>query len=138
MHNKKSKEAYQEAQKYIPGGVDSPVRAFKSIGQPPLFIDHASGAYIYDLDNNLYIDFCLSWGVHILGHNHPKVISAVRNALIKGTSFGAPCVYETELAKRIVKAVPSIEKVRFVNSGTEAVMSAIRLASPVPLPTGIA
>ena len=128
MNDIKSRKAFLEAKKYIPGGVDSPVRAFKIINRPPLFIKKADGPYIYDIDGNKYIDFCLSWGVHILGHNTHNVLKAVSKAILNGTSYGAPTTLETELAKRIVEAVPSIEKVRFVNSGTEAVMSAIRLA----------
>ncbi|OGS21307.1 MAG: glutamate-1-semialdehyde-2,1-aminomutase [Elusimicrobia bacterium RIFOXYA2_FULL_40_6] len=128
MNNIKSKKAFRDAQKYIPGGVNSPVRAFGNIGVPPLFIKKAEGASIFDIDGNEYVDYCLSWGVHILGHNHKEVIKSVLKTIVGGTSFGAPTLLETELAKRIVAAVPSIEMVRLVNSGTEAVMSAIRLA----------
>ncbi|MBI5554373.1 MAG: glutamate-1-semialdehyde 2,1-aminomutase [Elusimicrobia bacterium] len=128
MNDKKSRQAYQEACKYIPGGVNSPVRAFRSIGRPPLFIKKAAGPYITDIDDNSYIDHCLSWGVHILGHNNPAINKQAEAALIRGISYGAPTVAETELARRIINAVPSIEKIRFVNSGTEAVMSALRLA----------
>lgn len=128
MNDKKSRQAYQEASKYIPGGVDSPVRAFRSIGRPPLFIKKASGPYIVDIDNNSYIDHCLSWGVHILGHNNTVINRQARAALSRGISYGAPTLVETELARRIISAVPSIEKIRFVSSGTEAVMSALRLS----------
>ncbi|MDI6757272.1 MAG: glutamate-1-semialdehyde 2,1-aminomutase, partial [Endomicrobiia bacterium] len=124
----KSQIAYREALKYIPGGVNSPVRAFRSVGGNPLFVKKASGATLTDLDDNTYTDYCLSWGVHILGHNAASVNRAVLAALNNGSSYGAPTLLETKLAKMIVGAVPSIEKVRFVNSGTEAVMSAIRLA----------
>lgn len=124
----KSRIAYRDALKYIPGGVNSPVRSFRSVGGNPLFVKKASGATLTDIDDNTYTDYCLSWGVHILGHADGKVARAVKNALENGSSYGAPTLLETELAKRIVEAVPSIEKVRFVNSGTEAVMSAVRLA----------
>ena len=119
---------FEEAQKIIPGGVNSPARAFGGVGGSPLIIDRGQGAYLYDIDGNRLIDFVGSWGPHILGHRHPAVIAAVEEALTKGTSFGAPTELETELAQIVVDAVPSIEKVRMVNSGTEATMSAIRLA----------
>ncbi|MDD5686569.1 MAG: glutamate-1-semialdehyde 2,1-aminomutase [Elusimicrobia bacterium] len=128
MKDLKSKIAYQKASKYIPGGVNSPVRAFRNIGRNPLFIKRASGALITDIDDNTYIDYCLSWGVHILGHKSEQINKAVRNVLKNGTSYGAPTLLETELAERIIGAIPSIKKMRFVNSGTEAVMSAVRLA----------
>lgn len=124
----KSKAAYEEATRYIPGGVNSPVRALKAIGETPLFIDHAEGCKIHDIDGNTYTDYCLSWGVFLLGHSHPKVKEAVTNAVNHGTSYGIPSMQETELAKLVCKCLPSIERVRFVNSGTEATMSAIRLA----------
>ena len=127
MHEK-SKHLFKEAQKYIPGGVNSPVRAFKSVGGEPLFIAWAQGSKIYDVDGNAYIDYVGSWGPMILGHRHPKVFAALKRALERGTSFGAPTESETELARMIVEAVPSIEMVRLVNSGTEATMGAIRLA----------
>ncbi|MFA5928915.1 MAG: glutamate-1-semialdehyde 2,1-aminomutase [Candidatus Margulisiibacteriota bacterium] len=127
MH-KKSKAAYQKALRYLPGGVNSPVRSLRAVDHHPVFMQKARGPYIYDLDNNKYLDLCLSWGVHILGHNHPAVIKAVRDALKQGTSYGAATEKETELAEMIVKAVPSIEKIRFVSSGTEATMSALKLA----------
>ncbi|MCL0041616.1 glutamate-1-semialdehyde 2,1-aminomutase [Peptococcaceae bacterium] len=119
---------FREAQEFIPGGVNSPVRAFKAVGGDPLFIERADKAYIWDVDGNKYIDYVCSWGPMILGHRHPSVVNALREQLEKGTSFGAPTELETELAKLIIRAVPSIEKVRMVNSGTEATMSAIRLA----------
>ncbi len=119
---------YREAQRYIPGGVNSPVRAFKAVGGEPLFIEKGIGSKLYDVDGCEYVDYVLSWGPLILGHGHPQVIKKVKGALEKGTSFGAPTCGETELARMMVQAVPGIEKVRLVNSGTEAVMSAIRLA----------
>jgi glutamate-1-semialdehyde 2,1-aminomutase len=128
MQRTLSEKAYVEAIKYIPGGVNSPVRALKSVGTTPIFIQHAKGSNITDLDNNNFIDFCMSWGVFIAGHANPQVLQAVFNAVENGTSYGIPTLLETKLAKLIVSAIPSIEKVRFVNSGTEAVMSAVRLA----------
>ena len=124
----KSSDAFARAIDVIPGGVNSPARAFGAVGGTPVFVDHAEGAYIFDLDGHRYIDYIGSWGPMILGHANPKVLSAVQAAAEKGTSFGAPTEAETEIAERIIAAVPSIEKVRFVNSGTEATMSAIRLA----------
>lgn len=124
----KSETLFCEAQKFIPGGVNSPVRAFKSVNMSPLFIKKASGPKIIDVDGNEYIDYVGSWGPLILGHAHPKVIVALENALSNGTSYGAPTEIETQLAKLVIQAVPSIEIVRMVNSGTEAAMSAIRLA----------
>jgi glutamate-1-semialdehyde 2,1-aminomutase len=128
MNLEKSREFYEEAKKYIPGGVNSPVRAFKSVGGNPIFISKAKGSKIYDVDGNEYIDYVGSWGPMILGHAHPSVIRAIREVAEKGTSYGAPTELEIKMAKLVVEAVPSIEKVRFVSSGTEAVMSAIRLA----------
>ena len=119
---------FEEAQKYIPGGVNSPVRAFKAVGGDPIYINRASGAYIYDTNEKQYIDYVGSWGPMILGHAHPQVINAVQEAAKDGLSFGAPTVLETEMAKLICELVPSIEQVRMVSSGTEATMSAIRLA----------
>ncbi|HTG82272.1 MAG TPA: glutamate-1-semialdehyde 2,1-aminomutase, partial [Geobacteraceae bacterium] len=116
------------AQQFIPGGVNSPVRAFKSVGADPLFIQRAAGARIYDMDGNEFIDFVGSWGPMILGHCHPAVVAAVKSAVDNGASFGAPTELEITLAEMVVKAVPSIEMVRMVSSGTEATMSAIRLA----------
>jgi glutamate-1-semialdehyde 2,1-aminomutase len=124
----KSLAHFEQAQKIIPGGVNSPARAFGGVGGSPLIIERGSGAYLYDIDGNQLIDFIGSWGPHILGHNHPDVVAAIQNALQGGTSFGAPCELETQLAQMVVDAVPSVEKVRMVNSGTEATMSAIRLA----------
>lgn len=128
MQRNLSEKAYQEAEKYIPGGVNSPVRALKGVGAAPLFVWKADGTNIIDIDGNKFTDFCLSWGVFVLGHNHPKVNAAVKHAIDQGTSYGIPTLQETQLAKLVVEAVPSIEKVRFVSSGTEAVMSAIRVA----------
>ncbi len=124
----KSKEAYEEAMRYIPGGVDSPVRAFKSVGGIPPFIAKGEGAYLYDIDGNSYIDYVQSWGPLIFGHADKETIQAVCEQAQKGLSYGAPTLLETELAKEIVDLFESIDKIRFVNSGTEAVMSAIRLA----------
>lgn len=128
MERKKSIEAFNEALKYIPGGVNSPVRALKSVGETPLFITKANGVTLTDVDNNHFIDFCLSWGVFILGHSRPEVNSVILSAVGNGTSYGIPSLQETELAKMICSIYKSIDRVRFVNSGTEAVMSAIRLA----------
>ena len=123
-----SRAAFAEAQQYIPGGVNSPVRALRAVGETPLFIDHAQGTTLTDIDGNEYIDFCLSWGVFIAGHAHPKVIGAVQEAIGRGTSYGIPTLVETALAKKVSQLIPSMQRVRFVSSGTEAVMSAIRLA----------
>lgn len=128
MNTERSKSLFKEAQMYIPGGVDSPVRACKSVGCDPVFIERASGSKVYDADGNEYVDFVCSWGPMILGHNHPAIVAAIQDALAKGTSFGAPTSSEIELAKLVTNALPSVEKVRFVSSGTEATMSAIRLA----------
>ncbi|MEM7304775.1 MAG: aminotransferase class III-fold pyridoxal phosphate-dependent enzyme, partial [Pseudomonadota bacterium] len=119
---------FEEAQKYIPGGVNSPVRAFKAVGGDPVYINRAAGAYVYDTNDKQYIDYVGSWGPMVLGHAHPQVINAVQEAAKDGLSFGAPTVLETEMAKLISELVPSIEQVRMVSSGTEATMSAIRLA----------
>ena len=127
----KSRKLYQRAVKLIPGGVNSPVRACKSVGADPLFIQKAEGAVIVDADGNRYIDYIGSWGPMILGHNHPAVIKAIIRVLARGTSFGAPTDLEIELADMVVRAVPAVEMVRMVNSGTEAAMSAIRLARGV-------
>jgi glutamate-1-semialdehyde 2,1-aminomutase len=128
MQRKKSHELFQKALKVIPGGVNSPVRACKSVGEEPVFIDRAEGCMIYDADGNSFIDYIGSWGPMILGHRHSAVIRALAAALNRGTSFGAPADPETRLADIIINAVPSIEMVRMVNSGTEAAMSAVRLA----------
>jgi len=119
---------FNQAQLVIPGGVNSPVRAFKGVGGDPIFIDHAKGAHIVDTDNKQYIDYVGSWGPMVLGHSHPDVVKAVQQAAEKGLSFGAPTVIETTMAEKVCALVPSIEKVRMVSSGTEATMSAIRLA----------
>lgn len=123
-----SSDGFVEAQKYIPGGVNSPVRAFKGVGGDPLFIDHAAGPYLYDVDGNKYIDYVGSWGPMILGHAHPQVIKAVSEVIDKGLSFGAPTKLETVIAQKVCELMPSIELLRMVSSGTEATMSAIRLA----------
>ena len=128
MNTDTSARLFDEAQKYIPGGVNSPVRAFKAVGGGPIFIDRGKGSHIWDVDGNEYIDCVCSWGPVILGHAHPLVVQAIGKAAERGTSFGATTEGEIELAKMIVSAVPSIEMVRLVSSGTEAVMSAIRLA----------
>ncbi len=125
---KNSVELYSRALDVIPGGVNSPVRAFRSVGGDPLFIKSGAGARLTDEDGNSYIDYCMSWGPLILGHADPDVVEAVRNTALLGTSFGAPNRMEVEIAEMVSERVPSIEKVRFVNSGTEAVMSAVRLA----------
>ncbi len=119
---------FEQAKEVIPGGVNSPVRACKSVGCDPLFISKASGSSIFDVDGNEYIDFVSSWGPMIMGHAHPEILDAVQQAAVNGTSFGAPTPAEIELASLVVDSVPSIEKVRFVSSGTEATMSAVRLA----------
>lgn len=123
-----SKHLFEKAIQLMPGGVNSPVRAFKSVGGTPLFIRSASGSSMTDEDGNTFIDYCMSWGPMILGHADPDVINAIYDAASRGTSFGAPNRYEVEIAEMVVERFPSIEKVRFVNSGTEATMSAIRLA----------
>ncbi len=128
MNTQNSKQAYQQAIKHIPGGVNSPVRAFKSVGGDPLFIQSAKGSKITDIDNNEFIDYVASWGPMILGHSHPDVIEALHQTALLGTSFGAPTLMETEMADLICQMIPSIESVRMVNSGTEATMSALRLA----------
>ncbi len=124
----RSQELFQQAQNHIPGGVNSPVRAFKGVGGDPIFFKKAKGAYLIDEDNNRYIDYVGSWGPMIVGHAHPKVISAVQETAANGLSFGAPTAIEIVLAEMVCELVPSIEKVRMVSSGTEATMSAIRLA----------
>jgi glutamate-1-semialdehyde 2,1-aminomutase len=123
----KSEEIFAEAQDLMPGGVSSPVRAFKSVGGQPIVFDRVKGAYIWDVDGNEFIDYVGTWGPAICGHAHPEVIAALQGALVKGTSFGAPCQKENVLAEMVIDAVPSIEMVRFVNSGTEACMSVLRL-----------
>ena len=124
----RSQAHFSRAQQVIPGGVNSPARAFGGVGGTPVIMDRAEGSYLYDIDGNKFIDYIGSWGPHILGHKHPAVLNAIRTALEKGTSFGAPCELETELAELVIDAVPSMDLVRMVNSGTEATMSAIRVA----------
>jgi glutamate-1-semialdehyde 2,1-aminomutase len=124
----RSAAAFTEAKEVIPGGVNSPVRAFKSVGLTPLFMERGSGSRVFDIDGNSFIDYVGSWGPLILGHAHPNVLKAIMDTAEKGTSFGAPTEIETEMAKLVVERVPSIEMVRMVNSGTEATMSALRLA----------
>lgn len=128
MKHKNSEAQFQKAQKIIPGGVNSPVRAFKGVGGSPIFMQSAKGPLLKDVDGNEYIDYVGSWGPMILGHAHAQVIKAIQKTAQKGTSFGAPGPLETELALEVIKAYPSIEKVRFVSSGTEAVMGALRVA----------
>lgn len=123
-----SRSAFEEAKQYIPGGVNSPVRAFKSVGLTPIYIERGEGSRVYDIDGNSFIDYVGSWGPLIMGHAHPEVVDALQETAAKGTSFGAPTLLETEMAKLVCERVPSIEVVRMVNSGTEATMSAIRLA----------
>ena len=123
----RSRELFQQAERYLPGGVNSPVRAFRAVGGTPLFIKRGHGSRLYDEDGNEFIDYVCSWGPLILGHSHPRVVEAVTKAVESGSSFGAPTELETKLATMICGAMPSIEMVRFVNSGTEATMSAIRL-----------
>ncbi|TFG79330.1 MAG: glutamate-1-semialdehyde-2,1-aminomutase [Flavobacteriales bacterium] len=128
MNYQRSSALFKEAKKYIPGGVNSPVRAFKAVGGDPIFVKEAKGAYLFDVDGNRLIDYISSWGPLILGHAYPPVINAVIEKAKKGTSFGMPTEIETELAKLAVLMVPNIDQIRFVNSGTEACMSAVRLA----------
>jgi glutamate-1-semialdehyde 2,1-aminomutase len=123
----KSEEIFAAAQKIMPGGVNSPVRAFKSVGGQPIVFDRVKDAYVWDVDGNQYIDYVGSWGPAICGHANPEVIAALHDALAKGTSFGAPCYLENVLAQMVIDAVPSVEMVRFVNSGTEACMAVLRL-----------
>ncbi len=124
----RSHALFEEAKTVLPGGVNSPVRAFRGVGGSPVFIDHASGPYLYDVDGNRYLDYVQSWGPMILGHGYPAVVDAVSKAAQRGFSFGAPTEAENVLARMVIESVPSIEMVRFVNSGTEATMSALRLA----------
>ncbi len=128
MRTQTSKNLFNEAEQHIPAGVNSPVRAFKQVGGTPIFMDRAEGAYIFDADDNRYIDYINSWGPMILGHGFPKVVEAVKAQATKAFSFGTPTALETDLAVLIKKMVPSIDLIRFVNSGTEACMSAVRLA----------
>ena len=126
--NTRSKKLFEQAKKVIPGGVNSPVRAFKSVGGTPIFINHALGAYLIDEDENKYIDYISSWGPMIIGHAHPEIINAINNQSLKGTSYGIPTELENKMAELVVSLAPNVDKVRFVNSGTEACMSAVRLA----------
>jgi len=128
MNINKSIELFQQAQNLFPGGVNSPVRAFRAVGGQPLFIGRGEGAYLFDVDGNRYIDYVLSWGPLITGHAHPDVVKAIQETALQGTSYGAPSPLEIELAKNIIEFMPNIEMIRFVNSGTEATMSALRLA----------
>jgi len=128
MNINKSISLFREAQQLLPGGVDSPVRAFRAVGGQPLFIDCGEGPFLIDVDGNRYIDYVLSWGPLITGHAHPHVVKAIQDAAVKGTSYGAPSPLEIDLAKRVMEFMPNIEMIRFVNSGTEATMSALRLA----------
>jgi glutamate-1-semialdehyde 2,1-aminomutase len=128
MNIQKSIELFAEAENLLPGGVDSPVRAFRAVGGQPLFFQKGEGAYLTDVDGNRYIDYVLSWGPLVLGHAHPRVVQALQTAVTRGTSYGAPSPLENELAKQVMGLMPHIEMIRFVNSGTEATMSALRLA----------
>lgn len=128
MKTSNSQQLFSRAQQLLPGGVDSPVRAFRAVGGQPLFIDRGQGAYLFDVDGNRFIDYVLSWGPLILGHAHLRIIAALADAATRGTSFGAPNPLELELAELIQQFMPNIEMMRFVNSGTEATMSALRLA----------
>lgn len=125
---RKSKALWEESKSYLPGGVNSPVRSFKAVGGHPLFIKRGEGPYIYDEDGNKYIDYVCSWGALILGHAHPEIVNALIDAIRNGTSFGACTALEVEMAKRMAHAIPSCERIRFVNSGTEAAMTAVRVA----------
>jgi len=127
----RSHELFDHAQEHIPGGVNSPVRAFKGVGGDPVFFERAQGAYLYDVDGKRYIDYVASWGPAILGHAHPEVIEAVQKQAEKGLSFGAPTELEVQMADLVCELIPSVEMVRMVNSGTEATMTAIRLARGV-------
>jgi len=128
MNTTKSKQLFEKAKKYIPGGVNSPVRAFKSVGGDPLFIERGEGSKLYDVDGNEYVDYIGSWGPHLFGHNPPFIKEALKRASENGTSFGAPTEMEVKMAQLITDLVPSVEMVRMVNSGTEATMSAVRVA----------
>ena len=137
MKTSQSAKLFAEAQQLIPGGVNSPVRAFRSVGGQPRFIVRAKGSRLYDVDKNTYIDYVLSWGPMILGHAHPGVIASIKKAAGQGTSYGAPTELEVALAREIRNAFPSMERLRLVSSGTEAVMSAIRVARGFTKRTGI-
>ena len=126
--DKRSSDLFEEAQRYLPGGVNSPVRAFRAVGGRPFFVEKGDGSRVYDVDGNVYIDYVCSWGPLILGHAHPQVVEALQKTVERGTSFGAPTELEVTLARMVTEALPSVEMVRFVSSGTEAVMSALRVA----------
>ena len=126
LNTSRSQAIFGAAQGLMPGGVSSPVRAFKSVGGQPIVFDRVKGPYAWDVDGNKYIDYIGSWGPAICGHAHPEVISALQEAIEKGTSFGAPCALENTLAEMVIDAVPSVEMVRFVNSGTAACMAVLR------------
>ncbi len=128
LNIEQSQALFAEASQLLPGGVNSPVRAFKAVGGQPLFIDRGEGAYLLDVDGNRYVDYVLSWGPLILGHAHPRIVSALQQAVERGTSYGAPNPHEVTLARLVMEFMPTIEMIRFVNSGTEATMSALRLA----------
>ena len=128
MQYQRSSTLFAEAKQVIPGGVNSPVRAFNAVGGTPIFLTHAKGAYLFDEDGNKYIDYIASWGPMILGHAHPKVVHAIQKRAEKGTSYGIPTALETQIAKHALSMVPHMDQIRFVNSGTEACMSAVRLA----------
>ena len=128
MTREASERLFAEARELMPGGVSSPVRAFRAVGGSPVFVERGEGAYLVDVDGNRYVDYVLSWGPLVLGHAHPRVVAALEEGVRRGTSYGAPSPLELELARLIREAMPSIELVRFVNSGTEATMSALRLA----------
>src|SRR5579859_1265515 len=128
MNISRSEALFARARQVIPGGVNSPVRAFRAVGGQPIFIERGEGAYLFDVDGNQYVDYVGSWGPLILGHAHPKVVEAVTRAAQRGTSYGAPTEAETLLAELVIETMPAIELVRFVNSGTEATMSALRVA----------
>ena len=124
----KSKNLFKSAKRSIPGGVNSPVRAFKAVGGTPVFFEKAKGAYLFDVDGNKYIDYIMSWGPMLLGHGHKTVIKTIKKQVDKALTFGAPTELEVQLAEKICSSVPGMEMIRMVNSGTEATMSAIRLA----------
>lgn len=128
MQYQRSSVLFSEAKTVIPGGVNSPVRAFNAVGGTPIFLTHAKGAYLFDEDGNKYIDYIASWGPMILGHAHPEVVKAIQERAEKGTSYGIPTALETEIAKQALSMIPHMDQIRFVNSGTEACMSAVRLA----------
>ena len=127
----RSSELFDRAKRVLPGGVNSPVRAFRAVGGTPFFVAHAEGSRLIDVDGKSYIDYVCSWGPLILGHAHPAVLEAVRQAAQRGWTYGAPCAAEVELAEEVRRRMPSVEIMRFVNSGTEATMSAVRLARAV-------